>query len=221
MTATLSIDVRSGRPTLVSAPPSWFHAPARASSPQVLRFCAHLSPSISPVEVPVRPELLYGFGPAPMGRCHQGVDEYIQRVGGTFRHGWMLWETQGIYLRAFHHCVHWDGTALTDVSPQSARKILLLPTAKPGEPDEAYREAKRQGDPDGVRSRYFPLGDSPTIRRIVSLHQAKEEHRRYSPEWSRLLEEAVVLEERFHDYEAKSAVTRRPRLSSRKKKSRR
>ena len=199
---------------VVAAPPSWSHAVPRATSPHVLRFCGELHPTNEPVMVPVRPHLLYGYGLSPLGRCYKGVADYLKQVGGTYQHGWMLWESEGIYLRAFHHCVHRDGRLLTDVSPQFHRHILFLPTSAPGVPDEAYQEDLQQGDPYGVKCRYFPLSDSPMVRRIIALHLAKEDHERYSPEWERLLDEACSLEQEYHELsEAKAASTSRRRLS--------
>lgn len=199
--------------TVLPAPPSWSHALPRETCPHVLRFCGELHPTNKPVMVPVRPHLLYGYGVSPIGRCYEGVADYQKRVGGTFQHGWMLWETEGIYLRAFHHCVHRDGRLLTDVSPQPHRHILFLPTSVPGVLDEAYQEGIQQVDSHGVKSRYFPLSDSPMVRRIISLHQAKDGHEQYSTEWDRLLEEAWSLEQEYHELsEARSASSKRRRF---------
>jgi hypothetical protein len=195
---------------------SWMHRPARASCPHVRRFCAQLHPTNEPTFVPVRPELLYGDGPYPMGRCYDGVEEYREWAGGTYQHGWMIWETEGIYLRAFHHCVHRDGRLLTDVSPQPHHRILFLPTAEPGEPDEAFEESGREGESGGVRCRYYPLSDSPEVPRIARLHEAKERHERYSPEWIGLLDEGYALEVALHERAvATSSHARRPKLTKR------
>ena len=218
MTTTESIDVLDIAPALMPVTPSWCHALARANCPHVLRFCSELRPSASPVVVPVRPDLLYGTG--PMGRCYKGVDEYREKVGGTYQHGWMIWQTEGIYLRAFHHCVHWDGTVLTDVSPQLHRTILFLPTAHPGVPDEVYLENQCLAA-DGVPSQYYPLGDSALAWRIVSTHEAKDRALKHSSEWFGLLDEIAVLEAQFHEWsEAKSSAARRRKAARRRAKDR-
>ena len=160
------------------------HAPAALSSPQVVRFCAELAPGREPVRVPVRPERLYGNRTQPLGRCYEGVSEFCGRFGGTFRHGWMLWECEGLYLRAYHHCVHWDGQEALDVSNQGPyRTITFLPTSEPGVADEYFEWFMGRETRHGVPSRYFPLSDTPQALEIVKLHKAKVLFEPGSSEW--------------------------------------
>lgn len=203
--------------TLDSLAPPWSHTIARANCPHVLRFCAQLGPSTNPVVVPVRPELLYGGGPYALGRCYEGVDKYVSRVGGVFQHGWMIWKCEGIYLRAYHHCVHWDGRELTDVSFQTHREILFLPTAEPGVTDVAYRAAKEREEPVGVGCCYFPLSNSALARRIISLHETKDGAGKYSPEWFRMLHEITELEDQFHEWKEVKCATARRRKATRRR----
>jgi hypothetical protein len=148
-----------------------------------------------------------------MGRCYQGVEEYQRHYGGSFQHGWMIWETEGIYLRAYHHCVHWDGVRLTDLSFHGTfGEITFLPTANPGVTDELLSRYLQQGK-DGVPSRYFPLSESALVRRIISLHVDKDKLPKFSEQWEAILDEIDDLEVSFHEWQVgRRAAKRRRKL---------
>jgi hypothetical protein len=204
----LQPQIRLSRPMTV---PSWCHAPARADCPHLRRFCDELQPDSNPVLVPVCPERLYGDGPVALGRCYAGVSEYQNRVGGTFQHGWMIWETAGLYLRAYHHCVHWDGANLIDLCNQyQYRQILFLPTVEPGVEDENYTRYVREFQRVGVPCRYFRLGVGRVAMRIVELHEIKDGLERHSEAWYEIRDEIDRLE--FHTRGSKRVRKDEPHL---------
>jgi hypothetical protein len=169
-----------------------------------------------PISIPSRPERLYGDGPYPMGRCYQGVEEYQRRYGGTFQHGWMIWETEGIYLRAFHHSVHWDGARFTDLSFQGLfREITFLPTVDPGITDEVLARSLEAGR-GGVPCQYFPLSESALARRIISLHVDKDKLPKFSTQWDAMLDEICDIEVSYHEWEQKRQAVKRRRKQTRR-----
>jgi hypothetical protein len=190
---------------------AWHNKPADPRSKYVIRFCAELAPASTPVLVPSRPEKLRGNGPYPLGRCYQDVADYQSRWGGTFQLGWMIVDTD-IYLRAYHHCVHWNGSHLTNLSFNgSYSEITFLPTADPGIDDEAFAWCKQQGQ-DGVPGRFYPLECGGMVKRIVSMHEMKTRLERFSAEWWATTDEVYNLEASYHEWkQEKSRLTKRRR----------
>ena len=114
----------------------------RALTPELLAFCAKLSPH-RPRFIPSKPAK-----DAEASGCFDNVASKISRAGGSTAYGWAIWSHTGLYHEAEHHGA-WRrrGGDLVDVSPQlnGARRILFLPderaTYDPNEPRPNVIEA--------------------------------------------------------------------------------
>jgi len=159
--------------------------PNHATTPQrvttaIEKFCTELSPDFNPVYVRVAPT-----EDGRPGRCYANVERYIAEHGGTFQHGWIIWEEPGIYLAAEHHCVHVQHGRYLDVTPPmfGERRILFLPTRPSGVPDvEQLADVTVNGT---IGNHYFPLA-SPSSENIVSLLRYREDAPMRNGEWQHL-----------------------------------
>lgn len=181
-------------------------------------FCSLLHHDVVPVSVRSQPERLHRDGLLPLGRCYESVEKYRQLVGGEFQHGWMIWEVAGLYLRAYHHCVHWDGNELLDLSlGPFAGQIAFLPTAPPGVHDPVVLQYLEQ-QAYGVPCRFFALSGGGLAKRIVALQVKNSTQQKFSAEWKANLLEVQRLEAVFYEKRKVWAEEKRHRKARKKKR---
>lgn len=94
----------------------------------ILRLCAEIDPTTSPVFIPVLP----GVG-VRHGYCLTDVPLYAEKNGGNVRFGWIIWECPKVALEAeFHACWVNPENGLVDIVPKqdNEKMILFLPDSQ-------------------------------------------------------------------------------------------
>ncbi|WP_461477593.1 hypothetical protein [Pararhodobacter aggregans] len=101
-----------------------FTTTPRKITPAIVKLCAEINSSETPVFVPVKPDR-----GAIFSECFHNVSQKVEREGGSMLYGWNLWEWSRVFVEAEHHAVWVKDGELIDVTPKqnSERKILFLP----------------------------------------------------------------------------------------------
>jgi hypothetical protein len=135
-----------------------FATTPKAITDEIQQFCSSIDSTQQPVFLAVQPEQ-----GAKYRQCFVNVAQKQQQLGGAAQHGWIIWESPGIYLEAEFHSV-WvsDHGKLIDVTPQPDKEetILFLPDSVRvwnGSPVPNFRKALRD---DPVVHAFVNLGNA-------------------------------------------------------------
>nr|WP_237681720.1 hypothetical protein [Agrobacterium vitis] len=93
-------------------------------SPAVVEFCAGINADARPSYVAVQPD-----GDAQPSECFNNVSAKVDRDGGSFVYGWLIWEWPRVFIEAEHHAVWEKDGVLIDITPpiNGETRILFLP----------------------------------------------------------------------------------------------
>lgn len=141
----------------------------KAITEEIQEFCSSIDPTQQPVYLAVQPEQ-----EAEYRQCFLNVVRKQRQLGGTIQHGWIIWESPGVYLEAEFHAVWVSAEGeLIDVTPQPDHEatILFLPDSErvwESRPVPNIRKALR--DDPAVHAFVMAGNALDTLR--VKLHQA-------------------------------------------------